>query len=66
MSVRVSKKGETLVRTCIAELDAKAKDVQRGQAEGVIGPRYVRYKRRHLMHEYDKLAQIARNFGFEV
>lgn len=60
------KVGEKLVRTLIGELDAKIKLLTDAQRAGRIGPRLARYRLRFVRAEYDRLAAIARSFGFEV
>lgn len=60
------KVGEKLVRSLIGELDAKIQRLTEDQRTGRLGPRVTRARLRFAREEYNRLAAIARSYGFQV
>jgi hypothetical protein len=58
--------GEMLIRTKIAELDARVQKLAEQMTSGLIGPRVARARRRWVHQDYAKLTKLARHYGFNV
>lgn len=62
----MTRPGEKLIRTLIAELDVRIANLHSAQFDGRLGPRTVRARLRYVHEEYDRLCVIARSYGFKV
>jgi hypothetical protein len=60
------KLGESLIRTLIAELDARVTKLEADAAACRIGPRTFRARRRYVTQDFKKLERLARRYGFRV
>ncbi len=60
------KPGEKLVRRLIAELNERVAALEGSVARGSIGSHYWRYRMRWLRRDYERLAAVARRWGFDV
>lgn len=58
--------GEALICNLIAELQTKADALHEAQRRCTLGPRTVRARLRWLREDYDKLANVARRWGFKI
>ena len=54
------------MRRLIAELNERVAALEGRVARGSIGPHYWRYRMRWLRRDYERLAAVARRWGFDV
>jgi len=56
--------GEQLVRTLIADIQARLTLLEWLVAQGKIGPLYWHYRRRWLIKDFEHAQAVARRWGF--